>query len=113
MNSKTRRRRTGLIGSTAVFVMLGAGEPPETPPIRRPAVPVSTAIRTGEDTLPPPLPDERQRPEPAAIATPPGSVLGTPLVPGQVIQPIDLPGALRLAGARDLDIAIAKERVSQ
>jgi outer membrane protein TolC len=35
------------------------------------------------------------------------------LVPGQVIQPIDLPGALRLAGARDLDIAIARERICQ
>jgi outer membrane protein TolC len=39
--------------------------------------------------------------------------LGTPLVPGQVIQPIDVPGALRLAGARDLDIAIARERICQ
>ena len=37
----------------------------------------------------------------------------TPLVPGQVIHPIDLVGALRLAGARDLDIAIARERVCQ
>src|SRR5262245_47202053 len=38
--------------------------------------------------------------------------VGDPLVPGQMIQPIDLPGALRLAGARDLDIAIARERVA-
>src|SRR3954451_18173962 len=30
-----------------------------------------------------------------------------------MIQPIDLPGALRLAGARDLDIAIARERVCE
>jgi len=30
-----------------------------------------------------------------------------------MIQPIDLPGALRLAGARDLDIAIARERICQ
>jgi outer membrane protein TolC len=30
-----------------------------------------------------------------------------------MIQPIDLPGALRLGGARDLDIQIARERVSQ
>jgi len=35
------------------------------------------------------------------------------LVPGQEIRPIDLPGALRLAGARDLDIAIARTRVAQ
>jgi outer membrane protein TolC len=34
-----------------------------------------------------------------------------PLVPGQVIQPIDLASALRLAGARDLDIATARQHV--
>lgn len=34
------------------------------------------------------------------------------LVPGQEIRPIDLSGALRLAGARDLDIAIARTRVA-
>jgi outer membrane protein TolC len=34
-----------------------------------------------------------------------------PLVPGQVIQPIDLASALRLAGARDLDIAAARQQV--
>jgi len=39
--------------------------------------------------------------------------LGEPLVPGQVIQPIDLAGTLRLAGARDLDIAIARQSVAQ
>jgi outer membrane protein TolC len=32
-------------------------------------------------------------------------------VPGQVVDPIDLAGALRLAGARDLDIAIARQQV--
>jgi outer membrane protein TolC len=37
--------------------------------------------------------------------------VGSPLVPGQVIDPIDLAGALRLAGARDLDIAIARQQV--
>ena len=31
----------------------------------------------------------------------------------QEIHPVDLPGALRLAGARDLDVAIARERVTQ
>jgi outer membrane protein TolC len=36
-----------------------------------------------------------------------------PLIPDQVIRPIDLPGALRLAGANDLDIAIARERVAR
>ena len=35
------------------------------------------------------------------------------LTPDRIVQPIDLINALRLAGARDLDIAIAKERVNQ
>jgi outer membrane protein TolC len=35
------------------------------------------------------------------------------LLPDQVIYPIDLPGALQLAGARDLDIAITRTRVDQ
>ena len=39
------------------------------------------------------------------------AALGGPLMPGQVIQPIDLANTLRLAGARDLDVAIARERV--
>jgi outer membrane protein TolC len=34
-----------------------------------------------------------------------------PLVPGQAIEPIDLASALRLAGARDVDIAIARHQV--
>jgi outer membrane protein TolC len=34
------------------------------------------------------------------------------LVPEQEIHPIDLPGAFRLAGARDLDIQIARARVA-
>jgi outer membrane protein TolC len=35
------------------------------------------------------------------------------LFAGQVLQPIDLAGALRLAGARDVDIATARQRVFQ
>ena len=42
---------------------------------------------------------------------PPFDDLGGPLVPGQVVLPIDLATALKLAGARDLDVAIARERV--
>jgi outer membrane protein TolC len=34
-----------------------------------------------------------------------------PLLPGQAVQPIDLSNVLRLAGARDLDIATARQRV--
>ena len=51
----------------------------------------------GADTPPlPPLPN----PDYAASLT-----------PGQLIEPIDLASALRLVGARDLDVAIARERV--
>jgi hypothetical protein len=39
------------------------------------------------------------------------SELGAALIPGQRIEPIDLAGVLRLAGARDLDIAIARQQV--
>lgn len=35
------------------------------------------------------------------------------LIPGQTIQPIDLGSALKLAGARDLDIAIARQQVER
>ena len=66
------------------------------------------------DGLPDALPAEPSRPaEPTALATPAEGELGSPLVPGQVIRPIDLPDALRLAGANDLDVAIARERVCQ
>ncbi|WP_435010718.1 TolC family protein [Tundrisphaera lichenicola] len=47
--------------------------------------------------------------EPTASSTVP---IGEPLIAGQTIEPIDLSGALRLAGARDLDIALARERAS-
>jgi len=111
--NRTTRRKTGLIGPALAFIMLGAGEAPESEDAPRPAGPGPPAIRTGSDTLPQALPDERQGGEHRAEPMPPRSALGTPLVPDQVIQPIDLPCALRLAGARDLDLAIAKERVAQ
>lgn len=60
----------------------------------------------------PPLPPALSSADPTAVATP-ATEPGGPLVPGQEIRPIDLPGALRLAGARDLDVAIARERVGQ
>ncbi len=58
-----------------------------------------------------------EMPVPPATMTPtttgPVGDPAAPLVPGQVIQPIDLATALRLGGANDLDIAIARERVCQ
>ena len=87
-------RRVGKPGvRTAGWVVgilaLGAGEAPlpaPNTPERRADAPVapprpSVAI--------PPLPDD---PEPRAVAPRPTETLGTPLVPGEVIQPIDLPG---------------------
>ena len=35
----------------------------------------------------------------------------TELIPGRVVEPIDLANALRLAGARDLDIAVARQQI--
>jgi hypothetical protein len=35
------------------------------------------------------------------------------IIPGRAVEPIDLANALRLAGARDLDIAIARQHILQ
>jgi outer membrane protein TolC len=64
--------------------------------------------------MPPALPVEAPvaRPESDGSRSPatPEEV-GLPLVPGQPIEPIDLGGALRLAGARDLDIALTRQQL--
>jgi outer membrane protein TolC len=44
---------------------------------------------------------------------PPRRPVDTSLIPGRPVEPIDLANALRLAGARDLDIAVARQRVFQ
>jgi outer membrane protein TolC len=93
--------------------MLGAADPQEPPPLSRPAAPAQVAAYRTPDALPQALSDDVRRPEPTSVATPPGDALGTPLIPDQLIRPIDLPCALRLAGANDLDIAIARERVAK
>lgn len=67
------------------------------------------------ETLPAPTPslDSRLAP-PLRLETTAAQDLAAvgQLVPDQEIHPIDLSGALRLAGARDLDIAIARTRVA-
>jgi len=60
-----------------------------------------------------PLPAGSTETSPPAVAQPPGLPVDTTLIPGCTIEPIDLASALRLAGARDLDIAIARQRISQ
>ena len=87
-----------------VFASLGAGEglpSRPNPPGESAAIPPALPA----DERPPGL-EPNRTPNSGALAPP-----GSPLVPGQVIEPIDLAGALRLAGARDLDIAIARQQV--
>jgi outer membrane protein TolC len=78
--------------------------------------PTPTAVRFG---TPPPgeaapplpaLPDAAQ-PVPSPSAGSPANGEGFPLIAGQEVQPIDLASALRLAGARDVDIAVARQQV--
>jgi outer membrane protein TolC len=89
-----------------VFASLGAGDGPP-----------SRQIPSGASaSLPPALPSEVRPPEPASNRTPsrgPLVQVGSTLIPGQVVQPIDLANVLRLAGARDLDIATARQQVLQ
>lgn len=49
----------------------------------------------------------------APTAQPATILIDTTLIPGRTIEPIDLLNVLRLAGERDLDIAIAKQRIDQ
>lgn len=75
------------------------------------------SLRSDPGALPLPLPASgNMDPKPSPRAPlPPSSptAMKVPLHPGQTIQPIDLATALRLAGARDLDIAIARQRVCE
>jgi outer membrane protein TolC len=44
-------------------------------------------------------------------AAPPRLPIDTELIPGRIVQPIDLANALRLAGAREIDIHVARQQV--
>ncbi len=44
---------------------------------------------------------------------PPHLPVDSTLIPGRRVEPIDLANALKLAGARDLDIAVARQRILQ
>lgn len=90
-------------------------------PIRRlPALLLSLGVATLGAADPPdpiPAPDSLAAPlapNPGLPVSPAGAdELGGPLIPGQVVRPIDLASALRLAGVRDLDVAIARARVCE
>lgn len=80
---------------------------------------LESAERVEALTLPTPL--ATSPPRPVALPAPPARLTTTAaqdlaavgqLSPDQEIRPIDLAAALRLAGARDLDVAIARARVS-
>jgi outer membrane protein TolC len=97
-----------MVGQTAAFSQ-DQGTVPVPPP-------APTAVRLG---APPPggavpslpaLPKAAQ-PVPSAGAGSAANAHGFPLIAGQEVQPIDLASALRLAGARDLDIATARQQV--
>jgi len=99
-----------------VLPRLGDAETPDqTPQPQDPALPLplpgdaasrrSLPTRSA-DFAPSSIPRETETSLPSGDAT-----LGMQLIPGQVLVPIDLAGALRAAGARDLDIAIARQQV--
>lgn len=129
-------RRTGAYA--ALLVLLGSAAAGASPPERAlpltasapTAAPVAVRARTADPgSRPPsastlvPLPDrppggepaEPPQPNPpAALTTQPLALaIDTTLIPGRKIEPIDLVTTLRLAGERDVDIAIARQRISQ
>ena len=71
--------------------------------------PAATPERLPGDLEGLPIPN----PTPVTVAPPASPGIDTTLIPGRKIEPIDLISTLRLAGERDLDIAIARQRVSQ
>lgn len=97
--------RTALVGvfwlALTISARIEAAPPPEVEPIES---------APSHDAEPTPRDDDALVDLPAiSIRLNRGPV--ATLEPSQVIQPIDLISALRLAGARDLDIAMARERV--
>ena len=105
-SASSRRRDAGPAVGLLLLAAIGGAGPPQ-PPTPRPAPPAMA----GAATMPLPLPDAATA---ASTATRPGpGAPEAPLIAGQVVQPIDLAGALRLAGARDLDIATARQQVLQ
>ena len=89
---------------------------PQQPPPQS-TTPASSRERTDslpETPLPTALPLEaRSSNKPDAGTPKPLLPIDTTLIPGRTIEPIDLPGALKLAGVRDLDIAIARQQLGQ
>ena len=68
---------------------------------------------SGGPSLPAALPLPATDPSPDPATAKPFLPVDKSLIPGRTIEPIDLPAALRLAGVRDLDIAIARQQLAQ
>jgi hypothetical protein len=111
---------TTLILATGASALAQSRRPQPIPDAGRPgAGPIAASTAAGRGTPPaaeayrlPPLPETVPASSPAASR--PGANAEAPtLIPGQVVQPIDLASALRLAGAVDLDIATARQQVMQ
>ncbi|WP_165231607.1 TolC family protein [Aquisphaera insulae] len=105
------RRSVGLIAASVMLLVPSAAEAQEGQQRALPATeaPANARLQTG--ALPQALPDHEPLPALTTDAQPAAKAMEAPLVPGQAIQPIDLSSALRLAGARDLDIATARQQV--
>lgn len=85
--------------------------------------PDSPVGETSTSSVPPitPLPESAVVPDSATRrddsgvtpAPPPRLPIDTELIPGRVVQPIDLVNALRLTGVRNIDIAVTRQQISQ
>lgn len=85
----------------------GPSGTPETTSADVAALPLAPASASlSSPPVPAPAP-----PPTTGMALAEGGAMAVQLSPGQVLQPIDLASTLRLAGARDLDIATARQRV--
>jgi outer membrane protein TolC len=85
------------------------------------ASPTALQSPEGEPSLPDALPIETTEPaaragasvRSATPAPPPRLPIDTTLIPGRIVQPIDLANTLRLGGARAIDIAVARQQVNR
>jgi outer membrane protein TolC len=79
-------------------------------PTGPPSVPAAAALPAGrgESSVKIDEPESGTTPAP-----PPRLPVDTTLIPGRAVQPIDLANTLKLAGATELDIATARQRVLQ
>lgn len=123
MHDRSQPGRPWPIGLTLAILAvgpLGAGDAP--PPAHQEAARVATPANSPEGPgreyrRPEALPEARvetgRGPSIGGPSPLQDAALGVQLIPGQGVYPIDLAGALRLAGARDLEIAIARARVAQ